>query len=117
MEDFEKAVLELKGIKKPKWDNYWFGLVIGIFLPLLFIFIYWMYSYSFMNFIPTFFSYLIKGKVLAPVLSMCLVPILAVFYFFLNSEKYKTIKGILTAVFLYGFIILYLKIFVEETLF
>ena len=117
MDDFEKAVFELKGIKNTKWDNYWLGLFIGLFLPMLFILLYWIYSYSFMQFVPAFFSYLIKGKVLAPVLSICIVPILGVFYLFLNKEKYRTIKGILTSVFLYGFLILYLKLFIEKTLF
>lgn len=117
MEDFQKAIQEIKGIKKQEFNHFWLGFGIGITIPLLFIFIYWLYSYSFMEFLPSFIKYLMKGKVLAPVISLCVVPNLGVFYFFLNKEKYKTARGVIFSTLIFGFMILYLKIFIEETMF
>jgi hypothetical protein len=117
MEDLEKAILEIKGVKRKKLNNYWLGFSIGIFAPFFFLFCYWLNSYSFMQFIPMFFLYLLKGKVLAPVISLCVIPNLGIFYLFLNSEKFKSSRGTIFATIIVGFLIMYLKIFVEETMF
>lgn len=117
MEDFEKALLEVKGIKSKKWNNYWLGFGLGLIVPCLFLIGYWLYSYSFMPLIPMFILYLLKGKVLAPVISLCVIPNLAIFYLFLNAEKFRSSRGAVFATILYGFLIMYLKIVVEETMF
>jgi hypothetical protein len=102
-------------MKKRKLDNLLLGVAGGLFLPFLSVMIYWLWSFKYMNFIPQFFQFLLTGRVLAAVLSLCLIPNLGLFFLFLNKENYKTAKGIILTLFIYGAIILFLKIKVEHT--
>ncbi len=117
MLDYEKEIEKIKGIGHKKYNTFLLGALIGVILPLFFVFCYWMWSYRFMDFAPQFFKYLIKGKVLAPVLSLSVIPNLGAFFLFLNKERYKTGRGIILATIVYGCIIMYLKIVVEDTMY
>lgn len=68
-----------------------------------------------MGFIPTFIRYCISGKVLAPIISLCVIPNLGVFYLFINRYKIKTGRGVILSTFLYAGLILYLRMVVEGT--
>ncbi len=102
-------------LKKINWNNFWIGLVFGMILPFLSTVGYWLWSFKYMKFIPQFFTFLMDGRVLSAVLSLCLIPNLGMFFLFVNNEKYKTCRGIILTMLLYGFIILYLKIYVEHS--
>jgi len=117
MLDYEKEIEKIKGIGHKKYNNFLLGALIGALLPIFFMFCYWMWSYRFMDFIPHFFRYLMMGKVLAPVLSLSVVPNLGAFFLFLNKERYKTGRGIILSTIIYGCIIMYLKIYVEDTMY
>ena len=62
-----------------------------------------------MNFIPQFFKFLLMGRVLSAVLSLCLIPNLGLFFLFINKEYYKTTRGIILSTLLYGFVIVILE--------
>ena len=66
-----------------------------------------------MSFIPQFFKFLLMGRVLSAVLSLCLIPSLGMFFLFINREYYKTTRGIILSTLLYGFAIVALKMWVE----
>ena len=117
MQDYEKEIEKIRSISYKKYNNFWLGTTLGLLTPLICLFGYWLNSYSFMGFFPAFPRYLMLGKVLAPVLSLCLIPNLGLFFLFLNSERYKTARGFILSTILYGFFIMYLKIFIEETMF
>ena len=117
MLDYEKEIEKMKGLSRQKWNHFLLGSAIGLALPIFFLFCYWMWSYRFMGFAPDFFRYLLMGKVLAPVLSLCVVPNLGIFFLFINKERYKTGRGIILSTILYGCLIMYLKIYIEETMF
>ncbi|MCD6068521.1 MAG: hypothetical protein K0S33_3347 [Bacteroidetes bacterium] len=117
MEDYKKEIEKIKGIGAKKFNNFWLGVFIGLAIPMLFLFIYWLWSFRFMGFIPGFFRYLVLMKILAPTLSLCVVPNLGMFFLFLNQERYKSGRGIILAAFIYGGIIMYLKMYVENTMF
>lgn len=97
------------------WNNFWLGIILGLVLPILALFVYWMWSFKYMNFAPQFFRFLLTGRVLSAVLSLCLIPNLGVFFLFLNRERWKTCRGIILTMLIYGFIIVYLKIWVEHS--
>ena len=117
MEDYKKEINKIKNIGYKKYNYFLLGTTLGIIAPITCLFGYWLISYNFMSFIPTFPRYLITGKVLAPVLSLCVIPNLGLFFLFINTERYKTARGFVLATILYGFLIMYLKIAVEETMF
>ena len=102
-------------LKKIDLNKFWIGAVSGLLLPLLSLLGYWLWSYKYMRFYPQFFKFLMNGGVLSAVLSLCLIPNLGMFFLFLNKEKYKTTRGIILTMLVYGFIIVYLKIWVEHS--
>ncbi|MBS1645781.1 MAG: hypothetical protein JST67_00430 [Bacteroidetes bacterium] len=102
-------------MNKKNLNTFWLGTLGGLLLPFLSIFCYWLYSYKFMHFFPQFFDFLLLGKVLSAVLSLCLIPNLGLFFLFINQEYYKTSYGIILATFLYGFTIVVLKTWVEHS--
>ena len=85
MQDYEKEIEKIKGYGQKKFNHFVLGAAVGLFLPVFFLFCYWLWSYSFMSFIPHFVKYLLMGKVLAPVLSLCVVPNLGAFFLFINK--------------------------------
>ncbi len=102
-------------MKKFDWNNFWLGTVAGLVLPFIFTIVYWLWSFKYMKFIPQFINFLLNGRVLSAVLSLCLIPSLGLFFLFINKEKYKTCSGIILSTLMYGFLILYLKIWVEHS--
>ena len=58
-----------------------------------------------------FFQLSIKEKLLSPLLSLCCVINLGIFYLSIHFERFKIAKGIILATFLYGFAIVLLKFF------
>jgi hypothetical protein len=100
-------------MERTKLNNFILGIVAGLILPLLSLVGYWLWSFKFLNFIPQFFNFLLLGKVLSAVLSLCLIPNLGMFFLFINKEYYKTTRGIILSTLVYGFIIVVLKTCVE----
>jgi hypothetical protein len=98
---------------KTKLNNFILGIIAGLLLPFISLFIYWLWSYKYMSFIPQFFKFLLMGRVLSAVLSLCLIPSLGMFFLFINREYYKTTRGIILSTLLYGFAIVALKMWVE----
>ena len=102
-------------LKRFTFDNFWVGTTLGLLSPQFFIFLYWLFEYSYMGYIPKFYEYLIIGKVLSPLISLCAIPNVGILFLLMNGNYYKGGKGIILATILYGFLILYLKIQVEHT--
>lgn len=100
-------------MNRTKINNFIFGIVAGLLLPFLSLCGYWLWSFKFMNFAPQFIKFLLLGRVLSAVLSLCLIPNLGLFFLFVNKEYYKTTRGILLSTLVYGFIIVALKTWVE----
>ena len=97
-------------MKKNKWNTMLTGTLIGTISPLFCLFCYWLFVYSFMSFIPQFFKYLSVGKILAPVLSLCVLPNLGFFFLFINKNNFKTGQGIILGTILHAILIFYLKL-------
>jgi hypothetical protein len=78
------------------------------------MFVYWLWSYKFMHFIP-FIKFLLSGRVLSAVISLCLIPNLGLFFLFYNYRIDRSARGMILGMLLYGFLIVYLKIWVEHS--
>jgi hypothetical protein len=100
---------------RTKLNNFILGIIAGLLLPFIFLLIYWLWSFKFINFIPQFFKFLLMGRVLSAVLSLCLIPNLGMFFLFINKEYYKTTRGIILSTLLYGFAIVAIKTWVEHS--
>ncbi len=95
---------------KNKLDNFWLGLFAGLVAPSIGIILFYFFNYSIQN-LTSFLSLAIKEKMLSPLLSLCVVINLGVFYLFIHYQKYVSAKGIIFSTFIYGLAIVILKFF------
>ena len=79
-----------------RWNKFWIGLALGIFLPLVTFFLVYQIGYS-----NTLFGEFLKCAfvmgALAKIMSMCAIPNLAIFYIFLNKEYWYATRGVIAA--------------------
>ncbi|MGZ3863446.1 MAG: hypothetical protein ACXVPN_08500 [Bacteroidia bacterium] len=101
--------------EKPKLNNIYLGIAAGLLLPAISTVVYWAWSFRAVDFYPQFFRFLLMGRVLSAVLSLCLIPNVGLFFLFLNREYWKTCRGMILSTILYGFLIVYLKGWVEHS--
>ncbi len=91
-----------------KLNKFWIGILSGMLVPLIFIFIFIQLRYqgdmSFSAVIKQL--YVVNG--ITAMLAVAVMPNLLAFYFFLNRELWKAGKGIIFSVMLYGLAVLYL---------
>ena len=78
------------------WNKFWIGLALGIFLPVVFFVTIYLIGYSKISFVE-FVKFKFMMKMLPKIISLCVVPNLAVFYFFLNREFWYATRGIILA--------------------
>ena len=102
--------------RKKKFNHFWAGTTLGLFTPFIIIVGYWLFVYSFLD-LYGFFKLHILGKVLSPLISLCVVPNLGLFFIFINTERFKSGRGMILSSILYGLLIIYLKVYVEKTMF
>ncbi len=91
-----------------KFDHLLIGLFLGLLAPSIGILIFFYSKFSESN-LSEFLTVSIQEKMLSPLLSLCAVINLAVFYLFIQLDKLQTGKGIILATFIYGLAIVLLK--------
>jgi len=93
-----------------RWNKFWIGLTLGIVLPLVFFLLVYYFGYSKTPF-GEFLEYALIIRALPKILSLCIIPNLAVFYFFLNREFWYATRGVITATLLSTLAVLAIKFF------
>ena len=93
-----------------KGDSMFLGVVMGLISPAITFMGYYLINYNYMTF-RGFINYLILGKTYSPLISLCVVTNLLVFFIFIWKEDYRTTKGILLSTFIYAAWVFYLKLF------
>ena len=96
-----------------KKDNFVFGLVLGIFAPVLGLLLFKFYKFRVFTLKETFlFMKLEPGfKTLSVALSLSLLLNALLFTIYINSSKDNTAKGIFVTTLVYGLIVLSIKTF------
>ena len=95
-------------MQQQKLNNLLIGLFLGLLAPTIGIALFYFSKFSESN-LSLFLTVSIQEKMLSPLLSLCAVINLAVFYLFIHFEKLQTGKGIILATFIYGLAIVLLK--------
>ena len=94
-------------------DNFYLGLVLAIFAPMLGLLLFKLYKYGIFTFKETF-QYMMNEpgyRTLTVALSLSLLLNALLFTVYLNSSKDNTAKGIFVTTVVYGLIILSIKTF------
>ncbi|HEY0067057.1 MAG TPA: hypothetical protein VGB46_06840 [Flavisolibacter sp.] len=94
-------------------DNIRLGLILGLIAPLIiFVIIYLssdrFSSYSFDEFLDLFFK---QNQLITFFGAWCLVANIALFTFYINTNRDKTARGIFVVTLIYGIAVLLLKLF------
>jgi hypothetical protein len=95
-------------MNKNNFNHLLLGLLLGLLAPTIGIIIFYFSKFSESN-LSEFITISIQEKMLSPLLSLCAVINLAVFYLFIQFDKLQTAKGIILATFIYGLAIVLLK--------
>lgn len=94
--------------KFQKYNKPWIGLVLGLILPLISFYIYYLVKSTNTSF-TEFLDLLKYGKAFIPILSLCVLPNLILYFISKQLNLWYTIKGIVFSVFLYTLLVLVLK--------
>ena len=89
--------------KKKNLDSLFVGLIPGIIVPLFAVYLFYLLKDFRMDF-NNFLNYIFEYKLAAKVLSVALIANLAVFFLFLQTDRYKSARGVIAATFLYAII-------------
>ena len=95
------------------FDKTWIGLVAGLLAPTISLCIYYLINYRFMT-LQGFINYLKIGDTYTPLISLCVLTNLAVFYPYIWKEKWNGAKGVLGATFIWAGLVVFLKFFIPH---
>lgn len=93
---------------KSKIDNLQLGLVLGIIAPALTMLIIYLIQFTDHNF-KELIDLLISKRVFTKIVSLCVIPNLALFFLFLNKNYFKSARGILLATILFALFVFITK--------
>ncbi len=90
-------------------DNMLFGFIIGLAIPIIAIIFYWQIKHGYMDMLK-FFNYIINGNVYTQLMSLCILPNLAVFFIGMQFHKTRFCYGIIGATLFYTIVNFILKL-------
>jgi hypothetical protein len=79
-----------------RWNKFWIGLTLSMILPIVVFLVVYLIGYSKTPFWE-FLEYAFVMRALPKILSLCVIPNLAIFYLFLNKEYWYATRGVITA--------------------
>jgi hypothetical protein len=89
-------------------DHIAIGIIVGLIGPLMGALGFYMFEFRNTELLE-FLDLAISKKLLSPLLSLCAVINLGLFYLFLNYDKLYTARGIILSTLIYGLIIVLFK--------
>lgn len=99
----------MKHSGKDKYDSVLFGTILGFLTPTVAFFIYYFIRYWGMYF-PAYIHYLYEGETLVPIISLCTVPNLLVFFIFIWTNRDKSARGVLLATIVFALYVCVMKL-------
>ncbi len=93
---------------RPLYNRLVTGLVLGIFLPTICTMLFYLIQHP----AKSFYDFLIlvtEMNVMSPILSLCALPNLGIFYIFLNKEWWYSARGVLLATLLWALLVFTVK--------
>lgn len=93
---------------RPLYNKIVTGLVLGIFLPVICTMLFYVVKHP----AKSFYDFLVlvtEMNVMSPILSLCALPNLGIFYLFLNKEWWYSARGVLLATLLWALLVFTVK--------
>jgi len=96
---------------RSKFDSPYIGLFLGIFIPVIGMFIFYEALFDTLN-ITEFFEHLERKNRTPQLISLSVVANLGVFFLYIWRKFYYSARGVIIATFIYTIIVLILKYFI-----
>ncbi|MBN2662613.1 MAG: hypothetical protein JXR68_03090 [Bacteroidales bacterium] len=98
--------------RKKSFNTIVTGLIPGFILPIVSIYIFYLFQNSFSGSFETYINQVIEYRAITKVLSVCMLANLGLFFLFIQTLRYKSARGVLFATILYAIaMVLYMFIF------
>ena len=97
-------------VKKNKLNTLGFGLLTGLLIPIISFMGVSIYRMNDGNGFKAFIDFLFQADILTKLISLCLVPNLLLFFVFIWTNRLISARGVIMSMFVYGLLILILKI-------
>ncbi len=94
-------------------NNFWIGLLVGLFFPMVMFFFYWMFFHHQIGFPRRFIRYLLNGYLLSNVIKVCGLGNLLLFYWGLRRKMDDFNKGIILSILFYIGLVAYVTYYLE----
>ncbi len=89
-------------------DHFLVGFASGLIAPLIGFYFYYQLFFAYMGF-QSFYKHVSSSDKLISVLSLGVILNLVLFFIFYQTEKDRSLKGVVGATFVYAFLVLYYK--------
>lgn len=94
--------------KVKKYDQVWLGIVLGVITPILVLVVYYQMNFSYIR-MDTFLYETFMKRIFLPLLSLCVLGNLGVFFIFIQTERYYSARGVILSTFLYAIAVFIMK--------
>lgn len=93
-----------------RFDNVWFGAILGIIAPCLTLYGFFLFKYGDrFTFSEFYYEILLANQIFTAILSLCVITNLLVFFIFIWTSKNYSARGVLLSTMLYGMYVVYQK--------
>ncbi len=84
------------------------GMLLGIIAPILSMLVIYLIQFSEYNF-QELIDFLLAKRLFTKIISLCVIPNLALFFLFLNKNYYSSARGVLMSTILFAFFVFITK--------
>lgn len=92
-------------------DNIYLGAFFGLVFPVIGFLLFYIFAFSDQLSLEKYWNQLFNTSKISAALSLSIVMNLAVFFYFLTSKRYETVKGVVGSTIFYGIFIILFKFF------
>ena len=93
---------------RPIYNRLLTGLILGIFIPVICVMLFYLVKHP----AKSFYDFLVlvrQMNIMSPILSLCALPNLGIFYIFINKEWWYSSRGIILATLVWGIMVFVVK--------
>jgi|ERR1051326_866534 hypothetical protein len=95
--------------ERKKFDNVWIGFTLGLIAPLVSLYIAYLIKYNYLTFSEFYRVILVGNMILTPVISLCVITNLLVFFIFVWTNRNYSARGVLFSTIIYAGWVVYRK--------
>ena len=94
---------------RKKFDKGWMGFLCGLIAPFFSLYIFSLVKYSHLSFGEFYERILVANEIITPVISLCVITNLLVFFLFIWTNRNYAARGVLFATMIYAGYVVYQK--------